>query len=261
MSDSRLCVLTLNIAHGRGLSPYQGLHSASVIERNLQRIVRLLQREQPDIVALQEVDADSHWNRRIHLLEYLAREANYPHSYMGIHNRREGRLPLAYGNGILSSHPLENPDTHAFGEAPIGEKGFLYCEIALSGGHLPVVNLHLDFRSRRRRIEQIERLIDYLEERHAEKGGETYFSPLICGDFNSRATVQRDAVRHLIKYLSGHCAYQLLPHGGRTFPSILPTHGLDFIFVPPSYRIHQCQVLKSYVSDHRPVLVDLEVRN
>ena len=104
MSDSRLCVLTLNIAHGRGLSPYQGLHSASVIERNLQRIVRLLQREQPDIVALQEVDADSHWNRRIHLLEYLAREANYPHSYMGIHNRREGRLPLAYGNGILSRH-------------------------------------------------------------------------------------------------------------------------------------------------------------
>lgn len=259
MPESRLRVLTLNIAHGRGLSPYQGLHSAGVIERNLQRIEQLLQREQPEIVALQEVDADSHWNRRIHLLEYLAREAKYPHSYLAIHNRREGRRPLAYGNGILSRFSLENPDTHAFGEAPIGEKGFLYCEIALPGGHLPVVNLHLDFRSRKRRIEQIERLIHYLEERHNKKGGETYFSPLICGDFNSRATAQRDAVRHLVDYLQGHCAYRLLPEGGRTFPSVLPTHGLDFIFVPPSFRVRRCQVLKSYVSDHRPVLVDLEI--
>ncbi len=259
LPESRLRVLTLNIAHGRGLSPYQGLHSAEAIERNLQRIVRLLQSEQPEIVALQEVDADSHWNRRIHLLDYLAREAGYPHSHLGIHNRREGRLHLAYGNGLLARYPLENPDTRPFGQAPIGEKGFLYCEIGLPGGHLPVVNLHLDFRSRKRRIEQIERLIDYLEERHREKGGEIYFSPLICGDFNSRATVQRDAVRHLVDYLRGHCAYHLLPDGGRTFPSILPTHGLDFIFVPPSYRVYQCRVLKSYVSDHRPVLVDLEI--
>ena len=259
MSASRLRVLTLNIAHGRGLSPYQGWHSSNTIERNLQRIVRLLLKEQPDIVALQEVDADSHWNRRIHLLDYLAREAAYVHSHLGIHNRREGRLPLAYGNGFLAQFPIENPDTHAFGQAPIGEKGFLYCEIALPGGHLPVVNLHLDFRSRKRRIEQVERLIHYLEERHSENGAETYFSPLICGDFNSRSTVQRDAVRHLVNYLKGHCAYKLLPNGGRTFPSILPTHGLDFIFVPPSYRVHQCTVLKSYVSDHRPVLVDLEI--
>ena len=70
MSSSRLRLLTLNIAHGRGLSTYQGFHRARGIERNLLRIARLLDREGPDIVAMQEVDEDSHWNQRIHLLDF-----------------------------------------------------------------------------------------------------------------------------------------------------------------------------------------------
>ena len=191
------------------------------------------------------------------MLDFLAHEAGYAHSHLGIHNRRRGRLPLAYGNGLLAHFPIEHADTQPFGQAELGEKGFLYSELALPGGHLPVVNLHLDFRSRRRRILQVERLIDYLEARHLQAGNETYFAPIICGDFNSRATKQRDAVRHLIAYLEGHCAYQLMPSGGKTFPSILPTHGLDFIFVPPSYEVRRCEVLKAYVSDHRPVLVEV----
>lgn len=259
MAHDSIRILTLNIAHGRGLSPYQGMHTAKSIERGLQRIVRLLQRESPDIVAMQEVDADSHWNRRIHLLDYIAEEAGYAHSHLGIHNRRGGRLPLAYGNGVLSKFPIKVADTQAFGQAELGEKGFLYTEIDLPTGHLPIVNLHLDFRSRQRRIEQVERLIDYLEARHREKGEEVYFSPIICGDFNSSATKQRDAVKHLIGYLEGHCAYQLLPSGRKTFPSILPMQSLDFIFAPPSYEVQRCEVLRSYVSDHRPVIVDLKV--
>ncbi len=261
LAGRKLRILTLNIAHGRGLSTYQGFHGSKGIERNLRRIARLLQRESPDVVAMQEVDEDSHWNQRIHLLDFLKAEAAYPHSHLGINNRRQGRLPLSYGNGVLSRYTIEHADNQAFGDAVLGEKGFLYTEISLPNGHLPIVNLHLDFRSRMRRIQQIEKLIDYLEARHNEKGGETYFSPIICGDFNSRSTKDRDAVRHLIQYLEGHCAYQLLPgpSEGKTFPSLFPMHGLDFIFVPPLFTVTRCEVLRSYVSDHRPVLVELEV--
>ncbi len=259
MSVATLRILTLNIAHGRGLSTYQGFHSVKGIERNLNRIAHLLRRASPDVVALQEVDEDSHWNKRIHLLDYLQRETGYAHSQMGTHNRREGRLPLAYGNGVLSRFAIEHADIQAFGSASLGEKGFLYTELALPHGHLPVVNLHLDFKSRRRRIEQIERLIDYLEARHAEKGSDAYFSPIICGDFNSRSRKPNDAVRHLFRYLENHCDYQFYPQQGRTFPSLLPTHGLDFIFVPPTYRVRRCKVLRAYVSDHCPVLIDLEI--
>jgi endonuclease/exonuclease/phosphatase family metal-dependent hydrolase len=37
----------------------------------LRKIALLLERLRPDIVALQEVDEDSHWNGRLNLLAYL----------------------------------------------------------------------------------------------------------------------------------------------------------------------------------------------
>lgn len=251
--------MTLNMAHGRGLSTYQGFHSAKGIERNLDRIAALLRRVAPDVVALQEVDEDSHWNRRIHLLDYLKTKAEFAHSELGINNRRSGRKPLSYGNGVLSQHAIEHSDTQVFGQATLGEKGFLYSEIAIAGGHLPLVNLHLDFRSKKRRIRQVEFLIDYLEKRHQVIGGEHYFSPLVVGDFNTHLAKRNDAVEHLFAYLQGHCAYQLYPKQGKTFPSYFPLHALDFIYVPPAYRVRECRVLKTYISDHRPVLMDLEI--
>jgi len=259
MSISKLRILTLNIAHGRGLSTYQGFHKAKGIERNLNKIALLLKRISPDIAALQEVDACSHWNKRIHLLEYLQQAAQFDHGQMGINTHREGRLPLSYGNGVLSNLPIQHSDNQAFGKATLGEKGFLYTEHTLPNGILPIVNLHLDFKSRVRRIEQVERLIAYLDARHLEKGQVTYFSPIICGDFNSRDRKPGDAVRHLFRYLTKQCEYQFFPKNGRTFPSVLPIHGLDFVFVPPSFKVRRCLVLRAYVSDHCPVLIDLEI--
>ena len=109
--------MTLNIAHARGLSPYQGFHSAKSIERNLNRIAYLLRRVDADLVALQEVDEDSHWNKRIHLLNVLQEASHYSHSYLGVHNRRAGRLPLAYGNGLLTKFPIRRAEHQAFGQA------------------------------------------------------------------------------------------------------------------------------------------------
>jgi endonuclease/exonuclease/phosphatase family metal-dependent hydrolase len=255
----KLRLLTLNIAHGRGLSTYQGFHGARGIERNLHRIARLLEREKADIVALQEVDEDSHWNQRIHLLDFLQTKLGYAYGHLGVHNRRGGRLPLAYGNGVLSRFAIEHAEHQAFGRAQLGEKGFLYTQHALPQGHLPVVNLHLDYKSRRRRIEQVERLIEYLQVRRSQPGGETYFAPLVCGDFNSHSGKPNDAVRHLFAYLQQRWTYRLYPEGGRTFPSLWPTRCLDFILVPPGFKVLGCQVLRCYVSDHRPVCIDLEV--
>lgn len=256
-----LRILTLNIAHGRGLSTYQGFHSSRGIERSLRRVAHLLRTVGADIVALQEVDEDSHWNRRIHLLDFLQEQAGYEHAYLGVHNRRAGVLPLAYGNGILTRFPIQHAEHEAFGQASLGEKGFVCAELETPQGILPVVNLHLDFRSRLRRIEQIERLIQYLDDKKYTDGCTPHLAPIVCGDFNSRSGRRGDAVRHLFRYLEDQCDYRLLPQGrrSRTFPSLLPIHGLDFVFVPPSYQILASQVLRSYVSDHRPVVVELRI--
>lgn len=257
--NQRLRILTLNIAHGRGLSTYQGFHGSRGIERNLQKIARLLEREDADIVTMQEVDESSHWNRHIHLLDFLKAEVGYSHSCLKIHNRRVGRLPLAYGNAVLSRFPIEHADHRSFGNATLGEKGFVYTEHQFARRTLPVVNLHLDFRSRARRIRQVECLIDFLEAQLNKNGGKDSLLPIVCGDFNSRSNRAQDAVMHLYNYLQAHCAYELYPKKGCTFPSLMPIRGLDFVIVPSGYKVIDCKIVRSYVSDHRPVLVDLEV--
>lgn len=253
-----LRLMTLNIAHGRGLSFYQGFHSAKSIERNLCRISHLLRKVDADVVAMQEVDERSHWNKRIHLLDSLQKSAGYAQSYLGVHNRRDGKLPLAYGNGLLSKYPIRHAERQAFGRAPLGEKGFSHVELDTPFGVLPVINLHLDYRSRMKRIEQVEKLIEFLDAKHFTADNKRHLSPIICGDFNAKQGKRADAVQHLFAYLLRNLQYTLMPGPeARTFPSLLPIHGLDFFFLPRGFRVERCEVMRSYVSDHRPVVLDL----
>ena len=92
----RLRLLTFNIAHGRGLNPIQGLTSAQKLKNNLRKIAKLIERLQPDIVALQEIDECSRWAGNFDHLDYLRMHAGFPHAVFGINTRRKGLLNLCY---------------------------------------------------------------------------------------------------------------------------------------------------------------------
>lgn len=254
-----LRLLTLNIAHGRGLSLYQGFHSLKDIHRNLDRIARLLRRLRPDIVALQEVDESSHWNKHINLLDYLQANAAYSHAFMGVHNRRAGNKELAYGNAILSHHSIHSTETVPFGTRTLGEKGYVFAQVKVGDTVIPVINLHLDYRSRRIRTEQVERIIEDLDARSRKLNGALRMAPIIFGDFNTSSKRSRDAVQHLLTHVRKHTDYRIHPEGGRTFPAHFPRWGFDFFFVPPKYEVTSCRVIRSYVSDHRPVLMQIRL--
>ncbi len=256
----RLTLVTFNIAHGRGLSLYQGFHTAAGIHANLRKIARLLADAGADIVALQEVDESSHWNWRINLLESLRRETGLAHAYLGVNNRRWGRKPLAYGNAVLSRHPVRFWKNNPFGGALLGEKGFLYAEVEVGAHALPLLNLHLDFRSRTRRIQQVGQIIEFLRTHpHPDCTVPRPLCPILCGDFNTHSHRVGDAARHLFSALLAHGEYEIHPPpAAKTFPAHLPSRGLDFVFVPKPYRVLRCEVLKCYLSDHCPVLVELE---
>jgi len=257
---ARLKLVTFNIAHGRGLSLYQGFHTARGIRGNLRKIAQLLAETGADVVALQEVDEDSHWNRRINLLECLQQEGGFAHAYLGVNNRRTGRKHLAYGNAILSKHPVRFWENNPFGVKTLGEKGFLYAEVDLGGQALPLVNLHLDHLSREKRIAQVEKVLEYLRARaHPNQAGGRRLAPVICGDFNTHSRRVGDAVRHLFEAVLAHGAYEIHPaQRSATFPAHLPSRALDFILLPHPYRVKRCEVLKVYLSDHRPVLIEFE---
>jgi endonuclease/exonuclease/phosphatase family metal-dependent hydrolase len=254
----RLRLVTFNIAHARGLTPIQGLTSARKLRVNLRKIAKLLDRLKPDVVALQEIDECSRWAGNFDQLDYLREFADFPYSVFGINNRRAGLLNLSYGNALLSRYPIAVSENIVFGRSRIGEKGFLFAEIEAGGLRVPLVNLHFHYRSRVHRLVQLDRLLAYLRVKQRLRSTHWAVSPIVCGDFNTPGT-SSDATSSLLSHLCDFGDYVLHPQTGRSFPSPLPTRLLDFVFLPPGCRMIHSEVVKSMLSDHRPVLVDFEV--
>ena len=254
----RVRLLTFNIAHARGLNPIQGLTSLRKLRLNLRKIARLLDQLKPDIVALQEIDECSRWAGNFDHLDYLRLHAGYPHAVFGINTRRQGLINLCYGNAFLSRHPIAATETVVFGQRSVGEKGFLFAEFDLGGRLIPVVNLHLHISSREHRIRQLGRLLAWLRDQQRSRRAHWHVPPLICGDFNNPGT-SPDATAALLSHLSDYHDYVLHPVKGRTFPSPLPSRLLDFVFLPPACLSVRSEIVRSFVSDHRPVLVDFHV--
>jgi endonuclease/exonuclease/phosphatase family metal-dependent hydrolase len=253
---SRVRLLTFNIAHARGPLLHQSLRRESRLRLNLQSIARLIQRLDVDIVALQEVDENSRWSGSFNQLDYLREQTGLGYAVHGVHNRRGGLYHLNYGNALLSRWPVPHHENVPFGARPVGEKGFLFAEVDTPAGRLPLVNVHLNHRSRPVRLKQAARLMAFLDLQQAHRGPHWAAGPVLCGDLNCPAHTP-DATALLLGHLGRIHPYTLWPQGraGRTFPSYWPQRALDYIYLPESCHRVEAQVVRSHLSDHRPVLV------
>lgn len=259
MSMARMRLLTFNIAHARGPLPvHQGLRSAARLRANLLKIARLIQRLDADIIALQEIDENSRWSGSFDHLAFLREHTGLAHGAHGVHNRRGGRYHLNYGNAFLSRWPVHHEDTVAFGRGTVGEKGFQFVEIDTPAGRLPLVNIHLNHRSRPQRLRQINRLMRYLDEQPAHRSAHWRTPPMVCGDFNNPSH-KPDATATLLGYFEQTNNYTLLPKAGRTFPSAWPAWALDYVFLPEQCHEPKAEVVRCLLSDHRPVLVEFSL--
>lgn len=254
----RLRIVTYNIAHGRGLQPIQGLTGRRKIRSNLLKIAKLLTDLRPDVVALQEIDENSSWAGSFDQLSFLREFTGMEHAVFGINNRRTGLLKLCYGNAILSRYPIVESENVVFGRKTVGEKGFLFAEIDVPTGRLPVVNMHLHYRSRAHRIKQIEKVMHYITHKRFHRKAHWLIPPLVCGDMNNPSH-KDDATASLMSYFSQHGHYTLHPQRARTFPSPMPRRTLDFVFLPPGCVEVYCLVVRSWLSDHRPVMVEFKL--
>lgn len=254
----RLRIVTFNIAHGRGLQPIQGLTTRRKIRANLLKIAKLLAELNPDVVALQEIDQDSLWAGSFDHLNFLRDFANFPYAAFGINNRRSGLLRLNYGNAILSRHPIVDVENVVFGQKTVGEKGFLFAEVDVQGRRVPIVNMHLHYRSRAHRFDQVDKVMHYLTHKHHHRRSHWLMPPIVCGDMNCPSHTD-DATSSLMKYFSQHGRYTLHPQRAPTFPSPMPKRTLDFVFLPPGCAEVYCLVVKSWLSDHRPVMVEFKL--
>lgn len=255
----RLRIVTFNIAHGRGLMPVQGMASSRRIRSNLRKIGQLLTRLEPDIVAIQEIDERSRWAGNFDHLDYLKDFTDLPYAVFGINNRREGLINLAYGNAFLSKYPIIESETVVFGRSKVGEKGFLFSEFDVDGQRVPMVNLHLHYASRIHRFRQMDRLLAYLREKERLRPVRWSVSPIVCGDFNNPGSHRGDATSSLLSHLYDFDDYVLHPKTGKTFPAPLPSRLLDFVFLPPGCSDVHSEVVRTVLSDHRPVLIEFNL--
>ncbi|MBA3848880.1 MAG: endonuclease [Opitutus sp.] len=260
----RIRLLTYNIAHARGLGLHQSLRSRARIRAQLRRIAGLIQRLDADIVALQEIDENSRWAGSFDHLAYLSEHTGLRHAVHGVTNRREGPLfHFSYGNALLSRYPLPHHENMPFGRSPVGEKGVLFTEVETPAGLLPVVNVHMHHRSRASRLRQATHLMEFLTRTRAARGADWRTGPIVCGDLNNPAHTP-DATAMLLGYFEEFDNYLLVPKAGagrahHTFPSLWPARALDYVYLPSRCHRVEVTVVRSYLSDHRPVLVEFHV--
>lgn len=222
------------------------------------RIAEVIAAENPDVVALQELDVSRERSGRSHQARLIAEQLNmrfHFHPAMRIKEEEE------YGDALLARWPLslckaaELPTVNE--RLAFEPRGALWASIEVDGREIQVINTHLGLSNNERKA-QIEALMGHEWVRHPACAG----SPrILCGDFNALpgSKVYQRACRDM------RDTQRMLPsHRPKaTFPSRWPLMRLDYIMVSNGLRCEGVRTVNSKLakmaSDHLPLVADLEL--
>ena len=232
MSEKRSTVriMTWNIHGAVGRNP----------RFDLMRVVELIKRADPDIVALQEVDS----RRRSDGDDTFA----LLHELLGVHGIGAKSITGAdgdYGQLLISRWPITQSEVHDISYPEREPRRAIKAEIDTPAGPLRLVATHLGLSTHERRS-QAKKLLDI--------AGETPTTTVVVGDFNDwfwAGSVRAALAREFL----GRTRY-------RTFPSWLPLLRLDRIYCRPARALRGSRVetLARHVSDHICVVADIKPR-
>ncbi len=234
------------------------VHSCVGIDGKLaaERIARVIARANPDVVALQELDAGrartGGEDQAERIAHYLGMQHHF-HPHIDIEDEK-------YGDAILSHLPMRIIKTGPLpGHLPGGTlepRGALWVAIDLLGTEVNIVNTHLGLTTRER-MAQIKALLgdEWLGRLNADQ------PVILCGDFNSVPSSK--GYRLLCsKFLDAQT--QLKEYRPAcTFYSRLPSFRIDHVFIDPSIQVTGITVPRSELakvaSDHLPLIADLAI--
>jgi endonuclease/exonuclease/phosphatase family metal-dependent hydrolase len=243
----RLRLLTYNVHGCRGMD---GRFS-------VERITRVLARERPDVVCLQELDRRRARSGRFDQVHEIATRLAKSYRFHAVSELDDGH----FGNAVLASLPLRSVES---GPLPgletrlaLWPRGVLWVEVDVEGVPVQVLNTHLSILARERRL-QVEELVDWVE--RAKRRGPV----VLAGDLNSTrdsyvgrrlADVLRDVVEG-----DARARARRTP---RTWSGRVPMIRIDHVFASDELDVQRVEVPRSRLarvaSDHLPVVVDLEI--
>ncbi|TBV80709.1 MAG: endonuclease [Desulfobulbaceae bacterium] len=222
-----------------------------------ERIARVINHHQPDLLLLQEVDVGVPRSRNLDLAEELAGLCDYPHRAVGLN------VALSkghYGNATLSRFPISGERNIDLTIPDRKARGCLYTVIEVvdklgSPMILPVFNLHLGL-SFHERPQQVGILV-----KSPEFTALTPEDPcLVAGDFNDWFTRLAPMFTEILNFRCASSHQENFQSPYLTYPAFSPTGGLDKIFVRGPLTIikrRRCRMqVAKIASDHLPVLAD-----
>jgi endonuclease/exonuclease/phosphatase family metal-dependent hydrolase len=241
-----------------------------------QRIARVISREQPDIICLQELDAGRTRSGGVQQVEEIARSLETEFSFHSVFEVDDG----VFGNAVLSHHPLVqlgHGPLPALGSSlpSLEPRGILRVQVCLEEACVEVVTTHLSILERERRLQVAELIAGRWlwpagdgngsgpdeGDGKGENSGTGTRPLILCGDFN--ASPRSFTSRRLGEYLDSIDHRYPAARRLKTWSSRLALRRIDQIYVNETVKVIGARVprnrLTRVASDHLPLVVDLEV--
>lgn len=231
IQSNSLKILTYNIHHANPPS------KPNIID--IDAIVNTIKKEDPDIVAMQEVDKMVNRSGNIDEAKIIAQKLGMKYHFFKSIDYDGGE----YGLAILSKYDLEDAKQILLPKkAESSEtRSIIYANIQVNHQKITVACTHLDVTSEESRVMQVKSIQNELKD---------ITNPIIlCGDFNS--SKGNEAINVLLQYFKNSCDNNC----GFTVPAVNPRRNIDFIVTRNmSWEIEDYHVVdETYASDHRPV--------
>lgn len=293
---SKFSVLSYNMGYASSMKNNKPIEiEKSEILNNLNEIKNLLEKYQPSIIGLQEIDfasdrtfyidqaklfADSLIDySQLYLFKTITWNNKYvPYPYWPP-NRHFGKI--LSGQAIMSNLEIKNCNFHLF-KKPNNNNYFYnlfylnrlaqFCTVTIENVDVIISNVHLEAYDEESRIEQAKFLRDYFS---SIKFGNKPF--ILIGDFNSipqnstktkefldepETDFSQDNTIQIIKEIPGISeVFVSNENANFTFPSDKPNRKLDYIFYSNHFRLISSSVIKDIkASDHLPIIGFFEVK-
>jgi endonuclease/exonuclease/phosphatase family metal-dependent hydrolase len=224
---------------------------------NLQRVADLVKTTDADVVLLQEVDQGTRRSGGVDQPAAYARLSGY-HVAFGRSLDYDGGK---YGIAVMSRWPIKRDTAiHLPVEPPQERSGgsheprvIMRALIAAPFGDLDVYNTHIDASGPETyRLQEIKTIIPLVKSANAG-------TVLLGGDFNS---TPESRVQDELRESGLRDAWMSCGKGdGMSYPANTPTKRIDYLFLRDNTECTAAEVLVTEVSDHRPVLFTLRLRN
>jgi endonuclease/exonuclease/phosphatase family metal-dependent hydrolase len=220
-------------------------------ENRKSKIVKFIQKNDPDVVVLQEVRDDVKFNKKgDHQGKQLKKDLGYPHmAFYSITDKRKER-PGKYkrfcreGTAVLSKFRIIKTEKEKLRKHKDDRYtcGNLYVKLNVKGKKVDLVNVPLS-------NSNYFSLLHLLETLRQIEGKE--ITPIIVGDFNM---YESDTLYELTKddYISSMKYRKYMSYPIRKWT-------LDYVLIPKKYKFKSFECMGKGLSDHKALVTEVEI--